>query len=284
MIHLRTLNRDSELSSNSSPLNNLRDYVNNCSSPKDRPEAIERLANVVGIKMSLANTQPATGLQSSSNETSEPSSPPYVLLLNGYRCAGKHTIAQQLSALIPNMQIIDDLMLRLLVPEAIEPGPETQYYDLRKRVRKVILGEIKGIEDKSVTIVVTSCIDHSCPEELEEYVEVATIRQVPLIVFNISCEEREHNAHLKSAKSMKSHRSKLTSSEELQQIRPQKTLILPDRDAFLAQKVFIHHEILDTTSKSVMRVASSVYRTLKSVCALLKPAMQSSGERVLSIT
>ena len=239
---------------------------NSCSSHKDKLEATKHSANIVAIKMSFETTQPATGPRSSPNKASEPSPLPFVLLLNGYPCVGKHSIAHLLSDRIPKMHIIDDLMLRLLMPEAIESGRGSGKFELCERIRKVIVDEIKSIEDESVTIVVTSCIDQSCPNELKEYVDVAARRKVPLIGFNITCEEREYYKRVESAKKMANHRSKVMSSKEMQKIRQEKTLILPNRDEFREQGAFMHHEVLDTTSMSVIQATNGVLRTLENVC------------------
>ena len=210
--------------------------------------------------MSLATTHPATSPRSDSTEASDPLLP-CVLFLNGYPDGGNTSIARQLSDLIPNMEIIDDFVLRKLVPEAVGAGRGSRRGKLRGRIRTAILDQIEGIKDSSVTIVVTSYIDSRSNEQLKEYIDLAAHRNVPFILYTVTCDVPGYSAPMRSPMVTTSSRSELTNTREALQIRENKGLVLPD-----AKVLGDRHRFLNMSHKSASEAAHEVLAFLSLVC------------------
>lgn len=128
--------------------------------------------------------------------------PPFLLLLNGFPGVGKLTLARNLSKLLGQDE--GGLQIRLLDNQllidpvsAIEPERTPYHYELRKAFRDVAFSALKNLPGK-VVILMTDCLSETVEgrTQFEEYLEIAEARGCTMAVCNLVCGEQENRKRL----------------------------------------------------------------------------------------
>jgi hypothetical protein len=186
-----------------------------------------------------------------------------VILLNGFPGVGKFLIGRNLFGLfdhrhtrfIDNHLVIDPV-------EAIISGRGADHKALRRAIRQVAFDALCAIEDKNTALIMTSCLSSAEEDKqvFEEYLAIASRRQIPFYLFNISCGKREHHGRLITTERSTGSKTKLIHPEVLDDMLATHKLVdLTHIQTYLPQTSARHIFELDTTHKSIDESAAEIY-------------------------
>jgi len=187
-----------------------------------------------------------------------------VILLNGFPGVGKFSIGRSLFGMFDpkHARFIDNHLLIDPV-QAIIPGRGADHKVLRRTFRQVAFDALTTIEDASTTLIFTSCLSSSKEDQqvFEEYLAIASQRRVPLYLFNISCDRREHHSRLVTTERSTGSKTKLVSPEILDDMLDEHQLVKIAQNEttfpeFSARYMFE----LDSTYDSIEETASKIHR------------------------
>ncbi|KAJ7346990.1 hypothetical protein DFH08DRAFT_870019 [Mycena albidolilacea] len=120
-----------------------------------------------------------------------PRSCPSVLFINGFPGVGKLSVAREVQKQLTASRLLDNHLL-IDVAQAIEPNRGPAHYALRTVLRRAAFDGLKAVEDKSVTLILTSCSASTLHHDVEvfsEFVDIARARGVPFVSVNLVCDE-----------------------------------------------------------------------------------------------
>ena len=187
-----------------------------------------------------------------------------VILLNGFPGVGKFSIGRSLFGMLDpkHARFIDNHLLIDPV-QAIIPGRGEDHKALRRAFRQVAFNALTAIEDTSTTLIFTSCLSSSKEDQqvFDEYLAMASRRQVPFYLFNIFCDREEHHSRLVTTERSTGSKTKLVSSEILDDMLEKYQLVSSAQDdttvpGFSAKYMFE----LDTTYDSIGETATKIPR------------------------
>jgi chloramphenicol 3-O-phosphotransferase len=201
-----------------------------------------------------------------------------VVLLNGFPGVGKFSIGRSLFNMFDykHARYIDNHLLIDPV-EAIVPGRGPEHKELRRAFREVAFDALCNTGDKSTTLIFTSCLSLAEEDQhvFEEYLAIASRRQVPFLLFNISCDRVEHHSRLVTTERVGGSKTKLVIPEVLDDMLNEQNLVeLAHGQTGLLQTPANHQFELDTTYNSIDESALKIYSIVMH-CA----AFESSGTR-----
>jgi hypothetical protein len=156
--------------------------------------------------------------------------PSCVLLLNGFPCVGKFTIAKALEAELitkgtPHRHFDNHLIID--AAEAVLPGCTSEHYALRKQFRDVGFKALQTLEEEKLVIIMTACLVKT-RDDLDlfaEYAGIAEGRGVPLVKVNIVCDAETNGSRLCSQERRHGTKTKLVDANVLETIRRDNTLL-----------------------------------------------------------
>ena len=183
---------------------------------KSRPEVVERLEKMWQIaKDSGALT----------TYTMSPLSLPKgcVVLLNGFPGIGKLSIAQALRSKLRDTETrLFDNHLVIDPAQAVYPGRGPEHKLLRSQLRKVAFSNLASLHGKNIILIMTACL--AANEEdaavFADHVEIARSRGVPIHVFTVTCNMKEHHFRLQSPDRIWGQKRKLSEPGEFMHFSP----------------------------------------------------------------
>jgi chloramphenicol 3-O-phosphotransferase len=237
----------------------------------------------------VSDTEPLKPSQSSKNQgrkdliSMTDSYPPSLLtgrvvLLNGFPGVGKFSIGRSLFNMFnhKDARYIDNHLLIDPV-EAIVPGRGPEHKELRRAFREVAFNALCNTADKSTILILTSCLRLTEDDRhvFEEYLAIASRRQVPFFLFNISCDRIAHHSRLVTTERVGGSKTKLIIPKVLDDMLNEQNLVELAHGQTDLSKTPVNHQFeLDTTYNSIDESALKIYSIVID-CA----AFESSGTR-----
>jgi hypothetical protein len=189
-----------------------------------------------------------------------------VVLLNGFPGVGKFSIGRRL------FNMFDYKHARAIVPGR---GPE--YKELRRAFREVAFDALCDTGDKSTTLIFTSCLSLTEEDQhvFEEYLAIASRRQIPFFLFNISCDSLEHHGRLVTTERVRGSKTKLVIPEVLDDMLHEHKLVEHDYGQIsLTQTAANYMFKPDTTYNSIDESALKIHSIVTGCVALENPGTQ----------
>jgi chloramphenicol 3-O-phosphotransferase len=201
-----------------------------------------------------------------------------VVLLNGFPGVGKYSIGRSLFNMFDHKhaRYIDNHLLIDSV-EAIVPGRGPEHKELRRAFREVAFDALCNTADKSTTLIFTSCLSSTEEDQhvFEEYLAIASRRQFPFFLFNISCDSVEHHSRLVTTERVKGSKTKLVIPEILNNMLHEHKLVELDYgQTSLTHTAANYMFKLDTTYNSIDESALKIYNIVTGCVALESPGTQ----------
>lgn len=186
-----------------------------------------------------------------------------VILLNGFPGVGKFSIGRRLFEMFnPRHARFIDNHLLIDPVQAIAPGRGSDRKTLRRAIRQVAFDALCAIGDKSTTLILTSCLSTTEEDQqvFEEYLAIASRRNIPFYLFNIFCDTKQHHSRLVTTERSTRSKTKLINPEVLDHMLDEHKLVdLPHVQTHLPQIYVRHIFELDTTYKSIDESAAEIY-------------------------
>ena len=189
-----------------------------------------------------------------------------VVVLNGFPGVGKFSMGRRLFDMFdPKQARFIDNHLLIDPVQAIIPGRSTDQKALRYAFRKVAFDALSGIADERTTLIFTSCLSSSEEDQqvFEEYLAIASRRQISLYLFNIAGDRKEHHSRLVTTERSAGSKTKLTIPEILDDMLDNHTLVeIEQYKTRLPDSPVQYSFELDTTNNSVEESAAEIYRII----------------------
>jgi chloramphenicol 3-O-phosphotransferase len=201
-----------------------------------------------------------------------------VVLLNGFPGVGKYSVGRSLFNMFDHKhaRYIDNHLLIDPV-EAIVPGRGPEHKELHRAFREVAFDALCNTVDKSTTLIFTRCLSSTEEDQhvFEEYLALASRRQVSFFLFNISCNSVEHHSRLVKTERVKGSKTKLVIPEVLNNMLHEHKLVKLDYgQTSLTHTAANYMFKLDTTYNSIDESALKIYNIVTGCVAFDSPGTQ----------
>ena len=231
-------------------------------------DPVSKSAEVSDANQPLAAEPKETHQHADGGIHSQPQSLPAgrVIVLNGFPGVGKFSIGRRLFEMFDekHARFIDNHLLIDPV-QAIVPGRGADHRAPRYAFRKVAFDALIAIEDTSTTLIFTSCLSSTEEDQqvFEEYLAIASRRQISFYLFNISCDRKEHHSRLVTTERSTGSKTKLIIPEVLDDMLDNHTLVeIEQHKTRLPDSPVQHSFELDTTNQSIEESAADIYRII----------------------
>lgn len=189
-----------------------------------------------------------------------------VVLLKESPGAGRFSIGRKLFEMFDHRyaRFIDNHLLIDPV-QAIIPGRGAGHRALRHAFRRVAFDALDEIADTRTTLIFPSCLSSTDEDQqvFEEYLGIASRRQIPLYLINISCDREEHYSRLVTVERSLGSKTKLVTPEVLEEMLDKHKLVaLPHDQNHFPRIPAVYMCDFDTTNDSIEESAVKILETI----------------------